>query len=76
MHAVDVEGRREITGWLSSDYSDSVSARFSIVYIPRGHSVSTILHFGPLRPHIREREGNVLFNDALNTFYLRHEVGI
>ena len=40
--------------------------RWSVAWMPLGYSV-----FHPERERERERERDVLFNDALNTFYLR-----
>ena len=38
---------------------------------PRGTCVETVFHFNLYFRHVGRKEGKVLFNDALNTFYLR-----
>ena len=38
---------------------------------PRKARVETVFHFNLYFRHVGRKEGKVLFNDALNTFYLR-----
>ena len=36
-----------------------------------GHHATLLVQFAELLVVMRRKEGNILFNDALNTFYLR-----